>query len=200
MARLFFGGSFNPIHLAHLICARTVAETRGYDQVVFIPSAQPPHKPDQSQIALAEHRLAMVRAAVADEPAFGVDDIELRHAGPSYTLDTVQRLKQRGEREVHWLIGADMLAMLPDWHRAEELLHEVYFVILSRPGWQFDWSALPPAYRSLQSNVVSAPLLDISATRIRQRVSEGRSIRWLTPPAVVEYIHAHGLYGARGAP
>lgn len=198
MAHLFFGGSFNPIHVGHLICARAVAEARGYDRVVLVPSAQPPHKPDQSQLADAQDRLAMVRAAIRGEDRFLVDDIEMRHAGPNYTIETVRRLKERGEREVHWLIGADMLAILPSWHRAEELIRAAKLVILSRPGWHFDWDVLPEPYRGLRAHVVEAPLIDLSATGIRRRVREGRSIRWMTPDPVVAYIEARGLYRATG--
>lgn len=194
MASLFFGGSFNPIHVGHLICARAVAQARGFDRVILVPSAQPPHKPDQSQLASPDDRLAMVQLAIADEPLFAVDALELERPGPSYTIDTVRELQRRGHRQVHWLIGADMLAVLPKWHQPEQLVAEADLVIMSRPGWQFDWMSLPESYRRLRQNVVVAPLLEISASTIRQRVREGHSIRWLTPPAVADYIGRRGLY------
>jgi nicotinate-nucleotide adenylyltransferase len=194
MSIFCLGGSFNPIHVGHLICARAAAEAMGLDCVTLIPSAQPPHKPNDSSIAPAADRLAMCRLAVAEDPFFAVDDRELHRAGPSYTLDTVRQLRQDDAGEIYWLIGADMLAILPQWHQPQSLLQEVAFVIMARPGWRFDWGQLPREYQSLQSRVVSVPQIDISATAIRRRVGEGKPITYLVPPSVERYIHQHGLY------
>lgn len=193
MTRLHFGGSFNPPHLGHLICARAVAEARGFGQVVLLPSSQPPHKPGDTSLAPAVDRLAMCRLAVADDPLFAVDDLEIRRDGPSYTIDTVRLLRQRQER-VCWLIGADMAAILPQWRQSQELLEEVEFVLMARPGWAFDWGKLPEPYRKLRHHVVAAPLIEISATDIRRRIAAGLPIRYLVSPAVEQYIEQHGLY------
>jgi nicotinate-nucleotide adenylyltransferase len=193
--RLCFGGSFNPIHHGHLISGRAAAEALGASQVVLIPSAQPPHKPDCPELAEPYHRLAMCRLAAGMEPGlFEVEDVELGRTGPSYTIDTARELRRRGWPEVHWLIGADMLQILPKWHRAADLVREVRFHILARPGWRFDFATLPPEYRHLEQQVIDAPLLEISATEIRQRVAAGLSVQYLTPPAVAAYIHDHRLY------
>jgi nicotinate-nucleotide adenylyltransferase len=197
MRKLYFGGSFNPIHHAHLLCARAVAEAGGYDRVILVPSAQPPHKPDSGDRAPAADRAQMCRLATRDDPLFEVDELELQRTGPSYTLTTVRALRARGEADIHWLIGADMLAYLPHWHQAETLLTEVHFVIMARPGWSFDFSTLPPPFRPLERNILPAPLVDISATQIRQRVAAQQPIRYLTPDAVVEYIHDRRLYRRR---
>jgi len=195
MRQLAFGGSFNPIHHAHLICARAIAEAGGFDKVVLIPSAQPPHKPNAPDLAAAEDRLAMCRlAASSQECLFEVDDVELARGGSSYTIDTVRLLKQRGWEEVHWLIGADMLRQLPTWHQPDDLLREMKFAIIERPGWGIDWAAMPDPYRSLRQSVWKAPAIDISATDIRRRVAAGLSIEFLTTPFVIEYIRAHRLY------
>jgi nicotinate-nucleotide adenylyltransferase len=194
MARLWFGGSFNPIHHGHLICARTVAEVRGFEKVVLVPTYQPPHKLLGPQIATPEDRLAMCRLAVQGSSLFGADDLELRRGGPSFTIDTVRELKRRGESEVHWLIGADMVQILPQWHEPEALLAETRFVLMARPGWSFDWNRLPPPYRSLCEQVVTTPLIEISATGIRNRVAAGQSVNYLLPEAVVKYIEQRGLY------
>jgi nicotinate-nucleotide adenylyltransferase len=194
MRTLCLGGSFNPIHHAHLITSRSVAEKLNYDRVLLIPSAQPPHKPDSATLAAPADRLAMARLAVADDPLFSVDDLELTRTGPSYTIDTAHILTARGEGPVHWLIGADMLMYLPKWHRARELIHEVNFVPITRPGWQMDWESLPPEFRFLREAVVETPPIDISATQIRQRIASGLSINYLTPPAVCQYIAEHRLY------
>jgi nicotinate-nucleotide adenylyltransferase len=192
--RLCFGGSFNPIHHGHLITARAAAEALGYEQVILIPSAQPPHKPSSAELAAPEDRLKMAQLAVTGEPGWHVSDIELQRKGPSYTIQTVRELKGEGWGEVDWLIGADMLAMLPQWHEAEALVEETRFVVLARPGWTFDWARLPERFRRLEAQVVRAPLIELSATEIRRRVREGRSIEYLTPPAVVKYIREKGLY------
>lgn len=201
MRCLCFGGSFNPIHVGHLICARAVAEAGGFDRVVLFPSAQPPHKPGSADLAPAEDRLAMCGLAAAEQgELFEVEDLELRRSGPSYTIDTAAELRRRGWPEVHWLVGADMLMSLPKWHRAGELLQQVAFVVMARPGWTLDWSLLPEPYRRLKANVIEAPLIQLGATEIRQRVAAGRSIAYLTVPSVVKYIHEHGLYRAATMP
>lgn len=192
MAVLCFGGSFNPIHHGHLICSRAVAEAKGFDKVLLIPSKQPPHKPGAANLAAPEDRLAMCRLAVQGDPFFGVTDLELKRPGPSYTIDTAAELAAGGP--VHWLIGADMLLDLPTWHRVSELLSEVRFVVMARPGWAIDWLNLPAELRPLEANVVEAPRLDLSATEIRRRVAAGLPVDYLTPPAVVRYIHDRKLY------
>lgn len=194
MPRLCFGGSFNPIHHAHLLCARAVAERLGFEGVLLIPTAQPPHKPDQSHLASAKDRLKMCRLAVEGDNFFDVSDLEMRRSGPSYTLDTIRQLKSAGWPSVSWLIGADMLNYLPKWHKPLEIIQEANLVLMARPGWQFDWATLGPAYQHLQQNVVEAPLIDISATDCRRRLATGLSIAYLTPPAVCQYIADNGLY------
>jgi nicotinate-nucleotide adenylyltransferase len=195
MRRLCFGGSFNPIHNGHLICARAIAETEGFDRVILIPSAHPPHKPCATDLAPSENRLDMCRLAADQQPdLFEVNDLELRRTGPSFTIDTVRQLRQSGWSEINWLIGADMLRLLPSWHEPEALLREATFIVMARPGWQFDWSSLPAPYRDLEKAVRPAPLIDISATDIRRRLSAGLSIDFLTPRPVIEYIAKHRLY------
>jgi nicotinate-nucleotide adenylyltransferase len=194
MKDLCFGGSFNPVHHAHLICSRTVAEKGSFDRVRLIPSHQPPHKPHATDLASPEQRLKMCQLAVAGSSLFAVDDIELRRAGPSYTVETARELARQGMEKVHWLIGADMLRWLPNWHQPDALLREVQFVIMARPGWAFDWDTLPAKFRHLKNQVIEAPLIDISATDIRRRVRENLSIDYLTSPSVCEYIRAENLY------
>ena len=148
-------------------------------------------------MASADDRLAMCRLAVAGNPLFEVDDVEVRRAGPSYTIDTVRYLRTAKRWEhVNWLIGADQVAALPRWREPAALLREVNFVVMARPGWSFDWHTLPPEFRVLQNNVVEAPLIDISATDIRRRVRAGEPIDHLVPPAVADYIQSHNLYRA----
>ena len=198
MRKLCFGGSFNPIHHGHLICARAVAEAKRFDRVVLIPTALSPHKLRADELAAPEQRLAMCRLAVEGDPFFEVSDLELTRAGPSYTIDTARQLKRQGWDRVAWLVGADMVAILPNWHQPLDLLREVELMLIARPGWSFNWDSLPEPYRQLQTQVVEAPLIDLSATTIRRRVAEGRSIRYLTPDPVCQYIAVRHLYEGRG--
>ena len=194
MTLLFFGGSFNPIHAGHLVCARHAAEQIEADRTVLVPSAQPPHKPNATDLAAAEHRVRMGHLAVDGCDGFSVNDLETKRTGPSYTIDTVRELAREGVPRVSWLIGADMLRNLPSWREPEALLEEVQFVVMARPGWAFDWDTLPAPFRKLRDNVVEAPLIDISATQIRRRVKAGLPINFLTPEPVVRYIRDTGLY------
>lgn len=194
MRRLWFGGSFNPIHHGHLLGARAAAEAAGFDRVVLVPSALPPHKLGAKEMASAEHRLAMCRAAVEGDERFEVDDLELARTGPSYTVDTARQLRRRGWTEVPWLIGADTVPMLPQWHESDALLAELTFVVMGRPGHDLDWPSLPDKVRALRDKVVSGPQIEISASDIRRRVATGRPIRYLTPPAVESYIRVNSLY------
>jgi nicotinate-nucleotide adenylyltransferase len=194
MTKLWFGGSFNPLHIGHLLIARAVAEAKGYAKVVLVPSAQPPHKPLAADLAAAADRLEMCQAVARSDSLFEVAGLELDRRGPSYTYDTVQELRRAGVVEIPWLIGADMLFNLPTWHRIAELIHEITFVVVSRPGFEINWSALNPQFQHLKSNVVTAPLLQISASDVRRRIQQGLDIRYLVPPAVEECIRARGLY------
>jgi nicotinate-nucleotide adenylyltransferase len=192
---LYFGGSFNPIHIGHLICARAVAEKAGFQRVILVPSAQPPHKQAAEPLASAEDRLEMCRLAAAQQPdLFEVNDLEIKRPPPSFTIDTVRELKNRGAGEVHWLIGADMLMYLPKWKDPQALLKETKFVVMARPGTPIDWGALPQEYQKLKTAVVEAPLIDISATDIRNRLRSGKSIGFMVASNVREYLRDRRLY------
>lgn len=198
---LLFGGSFNPIHHGHLIICRFVAEHLGCARTILIPSAAPPHKQDQHLPPVAD-RLAMCAAATAGDPAFEVSEWEARQPGPNYTLHTVQHLAGvLGPRAaLHWLIGMDSLYELGSWHRAGELVDACTVVTAARPG--FDTpprSTLEQCFTSAQAerlltHVVESPRIDIASTDLRDRVAAGRSIRYLVPEPVREYIAQRGLY------
>ena len=192
---LCLGGSFNPIHYGHLICARAAAENANLNRVLLIPSDQPPHKPNDVALADAADRLAMTQAAIAGHRTFAVADLEIGRPGPSYTIDTARALKQQGFEQVNWLIGADLLPQLPTWHEPDALLEEVTFWVMQRPGSTIDWPSLPPPLQALRKRLLVVPQIDISATDIRRRVHNGRLIDFLTPPPVVRYIEEHRLYG-----
>ena len=195
------GGSFNPIHLAHLVLAETARETLRLNRVVFVPAKLPPHK-DPSALADAKDRLAMVRLAVAGNPSFEVSDIELRREGPSYTVDTVEMMRRRSrwKTEVFFLIGADTLRELPAWREIRRLAKLCKFVPLSRPGAPApDVKELAEVMgareaRAIIARAIEMPLLDISSSDIRRRVANGKSIRYLVPEAVARYIERKAPY------
>lgn len=201
-----FGGSFNPIHHGHLIVARAVAEMLRLSRVVFVPAPNPPHKPD-ARLADASDRLEMVRLAVAGEPLLECGDIEIRRPGPSYTILTIQEYRQpTGDQELFWIIGADSLAELHTWHRVTELVELCRIVTVARPGFELpDLGGLEKMLSReqvsrLKRDILSTPRIDISATDIRRRVAEGRSIGYLVPTSVRQYIEERGLYRLGDAP
>jgi len=196
-----YGGSFDPVHHGHLIVARSVAEHLGLDRFYLLPSSRPPHK-ETNALTVANHRAAMVELAVAGEPVLAMSDAELKRHGPSYTIDTVHHFRETLEEnaELFWLIGGDWLADLPTWRRAEELVDACSIVTAVRPGWSgFDRQRLvdvwgEPRAERLVGGIVETPMIDISSTDIRGRVRAGRSIRYLVPDSVADYIAAEGLY------
>ena len=178
-----YGGTFDPVHIGHLILAREAFEQLQLDRLVFVPAAVSPHKLD-SNPAPAECRLAMLRAAVDGEPRFDVDDVELHRPPPSYTIDTIEEFRLRSpEAEVFYLVGSDNLPRLHTWHRFDELEKLVRFVVLTR-----DMKPVEERYTTIRR------VIDVSATEIRNRVATGRSIRYLVPPAVEEIIRREQLY------
>lgn len=194
-----FGGSFNPIHIAHLIAADRFVEQVRLERCYFVPVAYPPLKPpEEYEIAPAHHRLAMLERAIAGHPAFDVETCELERGGLSYTIDTIATFRQRfPEAELFLLIGADQVVVFHRWHRWEEIMQQVRLCIAPRP-------MVPPeefqsrlaALREAESIMLELPLLAISSSDIRRRIARGLSVRYLIPEPVWEYIHAQGLYHA----
>jgi nicotinate-nucleotide adenylyltransferase len=196
---LCFGGSFNPPHFGHLVVARAAAEQAGFDQVRIMVAGLSPHKRSNPDVASAADRVAMCRLATAGDPLFEVDDRETGRSGPSYTIQTARELQSLPEfagRPVPWLIGADLLPGLMQWHDPQALLagDVVRFVIVRRGDERIDWSRLPDELGALSASVVEVPRIDISATDIRARIRAGRDIRYLVPETVRAYIEQRRLY------
>lgn len=195
------GGTFNPIHIAHLVIAESVREHYHLQKVLFIPSARPPHKTD-ADIMPAFHRVELVRRAIADNPHFELCEIEVHRQGPSYSVETLRTLRAADTlpTEYFFIIGSDSIPELHTWKSIEELARLCTFVVVPRPGWELDRLAkidlgLPDwLTRSILSHVVQAPLVAISSTEIRDRIRYGKSIRYLVPGTVEEYITEHNLY------
>jgi len=178
-----YGGTFDPVHHAHLILARQAIETLDLDKVMLVPAAISPLK-KAAPVASGEVRLRMLRAAIKGEPEFEVDDCELLRPPPSYTIDTVAEIRRREcDASIYCLIGEDNIEQLPRWHRFAELEKIVRFVVLDRSGRQPSHS-----YQLIHRRI------DISATEIRRRVAQKESIRYLVPDSVREIIHREKLY------
>lgn len=182
-----FGGSFDPVHHGHLIVAQAAAEALGLGTLRFLPAREQPFKRGQHGAA-PEHRAAMLELAVAGYPGFGVEPTELERPGPSYTIDTLRSLHERTPGvALTLLLGADAAAELSAWRSAEELPGLARIVVFARPG-------APVPSSPLIHRVITVPAIDISATEVRRRAREGRSLRYWVPDAVAEYITRHRLY------
>jgi nicotinate-nucleotide adenylyltransferase len=185
-----FGGSFDPVHCAHMALAHAALNTLALDELRWIPAGQPWQK--ARALAPAEDREAMVRLAIEGEPRFVLDRSELQRSGPSYTVDTARALQEaRPDAGFFLLIGADQYAGLPTWHGWQELLGRVVLAVAQRPGAPLP--AHPELLRHPQRSV-PLPMLDISSTEIRRRVAAGEVISELVPAGVARYIAQHGLY------
>ena len=196
-----FGGSFNPIHMGHLIVAETAREAFDLSQVILVPCAEPPHKSAAAMVSPAQ-RMDMLCGAIEGDYNFDVSSIEIDRGGTSYTIDTITELKRRyPDAELFFIIGSDTLAELHLWKDIDRLLQLCKFITIARPG--FDPTALseadikldPPWPKQLLSHVSAGHLLDISSSNIRHRVAEGMSIRYLVPESTYMYIAEHNLYG-----
>lgn len=183
-----FGGTFNPIHVGHLVAAQAVQEKLNLDQVIFIPVFSPPHK-SSSGIAAPVHRLNMVRLAVRGNPRFIVSNCEVRREGKSYTIDTVLHLQQvlPSGTKLFVIVGGDMLTGLKQWKHIDELQRRVTFVSVNRPGFLAKKSGI-------RTVCVAVPGLDISSSDVRRRISAKKSIAYLVPESTARYIRKHKLY------
>ena len=210
------GGAFDPIHFGHLRMAQELADALALTEVRFIPTAYPPHRPQSQSSEI--HRLAMVRLAIHDNPQFLCDDREIRRYSeqqkPSYTIDTLHSLEQSASSETALclLLGADAFLGLSTWHRWEELLQHCHIVVAHRPNtglqpedfpqplkvmWEKSaTSDVEALKRKKNGYMLMQPItaLDISATRIRNDLKQGKNPRYLLPDAVIDYIHNQDLY------
>ena len=191
--RLCLGGSFNPIHVGHLICARIAAEQAGYGGVRLIPTGTNPHK-GTADLAAAADRVTLCQLAVAGDPFFVVDDREARRPGPSYTFDTAAELAAETGGRVAWLVGTDLLARLHTWHRFDELLEQTDMVVMRRAGHPIERAGLDPRVARLAEAAVVVPAIELSATMLRARIRNGLPLDHFLPPAVARHIESHGLY------
>ncbi|TFE31626.1 nicotinate-nucleotide adenylyltransferase [Cohnella luojiensis] len=186
------GGTFDPVHNGHLLAAQAAHEAAKLDEVWFIPTLMPPHKSQPG--ADGDKRRQMLEAAIAGNPVFRVEDIELRREGTSYTIDTVTALQdQHPEVQFYWIVGSDMVSDLPNWRKIDELADRLSFIGLERPDQAGDDSLLPSFIRR-RLHRAAMPPMGISSSEIRRRCKEGRSIRYMVPDPVLEFIQRNELY------
>lgn len=200
------GGTFDPIHYGHLLVAEEVRAALQLSQVVFIPTGHPPHKAQQ-HVTAAQQRVSMLELALASNPYFSISLVDIQRAGPSYTVDTLRLLREQWGQEmaIDFIIGGDSLEDLCSWYEPAAILaHLTHLVAVGRPGYR----ATPDYLERLEQRLpglksrllfVNTPRLEISATDLRLRVAEGRSIKYQTPEAVEHYIAQHNLYREKRA-
>jgi nicotinate-nucleotide adenylyltransferase len=196
------GGTFNPPHLGHLICAQEAYLQLGLDRVTLIPARIPPHKPVEDEPG-AEHRLELCRLAIqGDEERFTVSDAEIVREGPSYTVDTLEELQSSApDNELFLIVGGDIAAGLPSWQRPERVLSLATLAVAKRRG--TSRAAVDEALRALagreRTRFFRMPRIAVSSTMLRDRVRAGQPIRYYVPDAVISYIDEHRLYAGVGS-
>ncbi|MGM0471877.1 MAG: nicotinate-nucleotide adenylyltransferase [Bacillota bacterium] len=189
------GGTFDPIHNGHLVTAEEAADQYNLDKVLFVPSANPPHKTNQ-QISPAQDRYMMAVLATMNNSKFDVSRIEIERGGLSYTIDTIRRLKEALPKvELYFITGADAILDIFSWKEPEKLLEKCQFIAATRPGYSLD-KLQEDTFKDYQEQILplSIPRLDISATDLRQRVSKQRPIKYQLPESVAAYIYKRKLY------
>lgn len=181
------GGTFDPIHIAHLVAASEVYETLNLDQIIFIPAGEPWQKAQQ-EISPAQFRLQMVDLAIKDDPRFSSSDIEIKRPGATYAIDTVRELlAENPSNKYFWIVGADALAGMPTWHDFDELKKLIEIVAVNRNG-------VSGADVEFGYTFVQIPEIQISSTQIRQRVKDGKTIKYLVASDVEQLITETGMY------
>lgn len=193
------GGTFDPVHLGHLIGAQTAVDKLNLERIFFVPAANPPHKLNRP-ITPAEDRINMLKKALEGNTRFSLLLDEIERSGRSYTIDTVRRFRERELKEgdeLFFILGADNLVEVHTWKNWEELAREVNFIVLAREGFNQEDSGMNHRLDRVEVLWVRMPLIGISATEIRELVASGQSIRYLVPDAVADYIASQGLYQKR---
>ncbi|MDD5044957.1 MAG: nicotinate-nucleotide adenylyltransferase [Candidatus Omnitrophica bacterium] len=181
------GGTFNPIHIGHLILAEQVQEKLSLDKIIFVPTSLPPHK-ENGDIAPALERVKMLELAIQGSKKFDISDIEVKRGGRSYTVDTLKQMRKIFKKdELYFITGSDLLRYLGEWKDIWDVFAIAKFVVATRPGYPLE---------NLPKQIIMVPInaLDISAFAIREKIKEGKSIKYIVPEKVIDYIKKKGLY------
>lgn len=191
------GGTFDPIHIAHLVIAEESRARLNLDEVRFVPAGSPPHKLNK-HITDVEHRLAMVELAIASNPHFVLSRLDIDRPAPSYSVDTVESLRRElgPQARIYFIIGMDSLSEMPTWHEPGRLLTLCELAVINRPGYEVDMGQLEAILPGVGSRVafVPAPEMSISSSDIQHRVGNGLPIKYQVLPVVEDYIYQHRLY------
>lgn len=190
-----FPGTFNPIHIAHLIIAETARSQFNLKEIIFITANIPPHR--SINIAPAIDRYNMVKFACEENPYFHVSDLELKRDGPSYTVDTVLEIKNTlsPSEKINMIIGADAISMIDTWNGAQEIINNTNFLIIPRPGCpDVPQCLLNTGLDNYSYQIINSPFMDISSTRIRDNINQGNSIRYLVTEPVRKYIEDNATF------
>lgn len=192
-----FGGTFDPPHVGHLILAAEALDQLRLDKILWVVTADPPHKQDQNILPVSD-RLSLVRAALKGNPAFDISRVEIDRPGPHYALDTIKILQQQYPDDVLiYLIGADSLRDLPTWHKPDQLIEQMgEFGVMRRPDVDLDLSELHARFQGLAEKLtfIDTPMIEISSTEIRERAAGGRPYRYFVPFDVYDFIEKRQLY------
>lgn len=188
-----YGGTFDPVHLGHLLLANYIKEELGVEKFMFIPTFLPPHKTDQ-QFSSFTHRYNMLKLALKDSGEFLISDIEYQRQGTSYSYLTIDQLRKEyvlSREDFYFLIGGDSLVELHQWREPEKILDNASVVVMNRPG--SDFSSVSESFLN-KVQILNTPLVEISSTDVRNRIKTGGSIKYMVPDSVEKYIHENGLY------
>lgn len=195
-----FGGTFDPIHYGHLIAAHWAKESFALNKVIFMPAGLPPHKLNNN-VLVAEHRYIMTLLATIDQPSFEVSSMEIKRKGPSYTIDTIDelhRLYNEKNTEILFITGADSILNLHTWKRYEDLIRKCFFIAVTREGYNTEklYKRIKELHKVYGERIfdVEIPSVGISSTQLRNRISNNKSIKYLLPPMVEQYIKKNKLY------
>ena len=193
MKRGLYGGTFDPIHIAHLIIAELACETFHLDELLFMPCAQPPHK-NHLNLSETRHRSKMIQLAIADNPQFTFSDLEIKRGGTSFTIDTLKMLHKDNKidrSDLFLIIGADNFLDFHNWKAPDHILDLCQLIVVGRPT--FDLDNLNSGYQN-RFFEMPVPLLEISSSDIRDRVKNKKTIKYMVPGLVVDYINKNRLY------
>jgi nicotinate-nucleotide adenylyltransferase len=192
------GGTFDPIHLGHLLIAELARESLSLERVLFTPAGDPPHKQDQQKTA-AHHRRQMVALAIEDNPYFELNTLDLERPGPNYSVDTIRQIRAHYDLpadDCFFIIGGDSLADLPTWHKPDVLIKLCRLAVIHRPGYRPDVSHLEAVIPGLKARLdwVETPAFELSSSLLRSKIRAGHTIRYQIPDKVIAYIERHRLY------
>jgi nicotinate-nucleotide adenylyltransferase len=190
------GGTFDPPHYGHLVLAENARAHLALNAVLFVPAGQPPHKPE-GPVTPADHRVAMVEAAIAGNSAFRLSRVDVDRPGPHYSVDMLGILERTyPDAALFFLMGGDSLAEFASWRDPSRIVKQARLAVMKRPGWEVDWASLAEINPEIRDRLtlLDVPYLAISGTDLRRRVRRGLPIRYLVPPRVEQYVREKGLY------